>query len=442
MALLGSYVNVIVIVHLIAGLGITGITVIQTDPGQNVTFTFGTENTRYRNSLRITHSINDSVISNVYCYHLNECNDKLNNSYVALVTVPVPSSDYGVNEDLEVLTFNIIDVDRSDAGMYLLQCDLYWSYYSYHYVLYVYEEPTKPLIMSRVHVDETILTCTSTSQSLPEDYRNNTDIEYIWRFNGLPDNYQIDGHRIRIISHRKSDYGVLFYCRAIEENSTLVSEESDPFFLDSPYLENVQITVSHSRDDPERVSLSCMADCNPRCAYSWFDPEGKLLGRGNNLTLASQNEVDRASCYAANRLGTLSHRLEFIDKGGNYYPGSTVISLAVFLGLAIGVTVVAGILFLVYLRRRKQQQEEQQQTTTTTNTHNNRNKPVIDVETRQSVYENAALQTGTAGVSNPSYEQLDISRDPLPSRDYDQPSMFYRKTDVYNNKDEATYEEM
>jgi len=414
-----------------------GIKIVTTDPGRNVTFTWraGYERARYVEKIEIRFSANDTVTDVFTCSNLHNCYHRSNNGNSHIRVVTEPSFDHSSWPDYRIyrIGFAISNVNHSDAGMFTFRVVGKWQMAS-SALLYVYKKPTRPVIVGTVRDNETIISCTSLPKSLPREYRNNSDLQYTWTINSTLDNYSINNGIITVNSQVKTEYSTLFSCLARERNSVLVSEESERFFLAQPVLDNIQLSIFLFPDAPTKVGLSCAADCDPKCTYSWFDPEGKLVSHGQNITIGNRDQVPEAlSCRAANIVGILTQRTKVFMISGRSSPEYTVISLSVFLVLAIGVIVVGGATFLLYKRRRQQQK---------TSTQNDTNISDVKEDRRQTFYKNEIFQSEDPGTASITYNQLDSSRDttPMPSF-YEIISVTGEKQESYKSDDD-TYEKV
>ncbi|KAK2138802.1 hypothetical protein LSH36_2401g00000 [Paralvinella palmiformis] len=429
------YIAVISLTCLITGQCVMCTEIIRRDPGDNVTVTWelGRHGVRDFEIIEIKHLTNGTWMHLFHCYgfDISDCFDISRNRHIGLAMIP-PFNESDMEGDyITDIGISITNISRSDAGLYRIEKEIVDSWI-HTVIIYVYQKPTKPVITSTIKVNEVILTCSSKSQSLPEEFRNISLLEYTWIVDDVLDNYDIDDDKIRIISPRKANYGKVIFCKAKEINSVLISEESDQFFLDLPYLENIQITFYMSKETSQRILLSCGADCYPDCTYKWLDSKGQFVVKGENLTFENRNDLEAFTCHATNVLGTLSQTQRIELKGEimrNGYPQSVVISLSVLLVLSLGVSVVGGIVFLLYKRRRRRG---------TTDTQNDSKSSDVIEEGKEPVYVNQMVNMESSSTAGPTYDQLSRSRDPpVQPNTYDVLS-----TDVLNKtrNDEATYE--
>ncbi|KAK2139633.1 hypothetical protein LSH36_1682g00000 [Paralvinella palmiformis] len=405
---------------------------IKSYPGENITVTWriGDIRTSYIRHIEIEHSVNYIKRTIISCYRIEECVDESSERHIGVITTPRVNLSAPFNSYITDIGFFVIGLNPSDAGSYEFHFDYrYMVEWIHARILYVYQRPTKPVISSIIKVKEVILTCSSKSQSLPEEYRNNSLLEYTWIVDDVLDNYDIDDDRIRIISPGKVNSGKLFSCKAKEVNSKLMSETSVKFLLDSPYLENIQVTLSTLEEAPEMIFLTCVAECKPACTYKWLDDVGRIIASEKNVTHQNGNNIDIVTCHATNLLGTLTQRINLqrlIMRNG--YRRSVVISLSVLLVLSLGVSVVGGVMFMLYKRRRTQ------------DTRNDITSSGVIKEMNEPVYVNHTVKTESSHTADSTYDQLGSSRDPpLEPSTYDNLSLNVSET-ATNQDNEATYE--
>ena len=433
------YLIIVTLAYLITGQCVTCTEVIRRDPGDNMTVTWSLGPRRGRDIIDIEceRLTSDSWRHVFHCPEVRFCNYRFSHEHVGLATDPPFNSSDPYGKYLEGLGINIPNVSHTDAGLYRLAIDMLPEPMVHEIILYVYQEPTKPVITSTVQLNEVVLTCRSTPLSLPEEYRNTSQLEYTWNVNNIMDNYDIDDDKIRIISPRKANSGGLFSCKAREVNSKLTSQESDVFLFNSPYLENIEVSIHSTSDNPRSYLYSCIADCNPKCTYTWINAEGQIIVDGANMRVGSRNEPGAVTCRATNSLGTLSQKMELninlkSDKQSGY-PQTLVPSLAVLLVLTIGAVVVVGFLcFFLYRRRHGQTSKRDTDKNTKTSEATEGKNDAVDV--------NHEIVDELSCTTEPAYDQLDRSRDPPPRPNtYDVISMSAAQNKSGNAED-PTYE--
>ena len=409
---------------------------VKTDPVENVTVLWEMEPSSADGYLiiEILDDLNKQILR---CHGLTryECfGFEQNRNRIRLVTVP--NWDI-INMDVRVIIthmgFSFVNVTSADAGLYELRAD------NFHLpsftqtkqgVLYVFQEPSKPRISRLSRDDDVLLTCHSTSQSVPEEYRNPSQLEYTWFINSSHHSYLIEGDVIRIIGVQKSNHGSTFYCTSREVNSTMTSRPSDRFILDVDYLEDIRIRNTDMDLDTDEVLFFCLADCNPRCTYEWMDSKGVVLGNQEYVVIQKAQHVGAVMCRAANKLGIIyanvsvgpafttiparNQTRSYIDQMESN-PRSNpshgvVIALAVLLGLAVGCIVALGVVHILYRRKRPKPPVTTDIILSTTHTDASP-PPRNDMN---NVYENEAFGSGTVAIKQPEatqYDRLGPSRD-------------------------------
>ena len=395
------------------------------DPGENVTVLWEVEPSpayHYQN-IEILHGLNYRIQS---CHQLFDCG--LSRDYTHLVTVPNRNIIKG-NRGLSVthLGFSLVNVTSADSGLYELHA---YNFYlptttqTKQCVLYVFQEPSKPSISRLSRDDDVLLTCLSTSQSVPEEYRNTSQLEYTWFTNSSHHNYLTDGDVIRIIGVQKCNLGSTFYCTSREVNSTMTSRPSDRFILDVDYLEDIRIHSTDMDLYTDEVLFFCSADCNPRCSYEWMDSKGVVLGNQEYVVIQKAQHVGAVICRAANKLGiiyanasvsqsvdpaftTIAARNQTrpnVDQVESNPSHGVVIALAVLLGLAVGCIVALGAVHMLYRRKHPKPPVTTDIILSTTHTDAS---PPPRYNDMNNVYENEAFCSGTVDAKQPETTQYD-----------------------------------
>ena len=410
-----------VIITSVYGEAYNEMILVKTDPGENVTVLWEVEPSpayRYRN-IEILHGLNDRILN---CYQLIYCLE-LSRDYTHLVTVPnrnIINGNRGVS--VTHLGFSLVNVTSVDSGLYKLRA------YHFHLTtrqcaMYVFQEPSKPSISRLSRDDDVLLTCLGTSQSVPEEYRNTSQLEYTWFVNSSQHNYLIEGDVIRIIGVQKCNLGSTFYCTSREVNSTMTSRPSDRFILDVDYLEDIRIHSTDMDLDTDEVLFFCSAECNPRCTYEWMDSKRVVLGNQEYVVVQKAQHVGAVMCRAANKLGiiyanasvsqsvdpaftTITARNQTrpnVDQFESNPSHGVVIALAVLLGLAVGCMVALGAVYMLYRRKHPKPPVTTDIILSTTR---------IDVlppppNDMNNVYENEAFCAGTVDAMQPEATQYD-----------------------------------
>ncbi|KAK2140300.1 hypothetical protein LSH36_1401g00000 [Paralvinella palmiformis] len=349
-----AYVTMVTLAHLILMRNVACIELMKVEPGRNVTATWAIRpvSAKYIGVVEVKRLLKGRTAEIFRCFDSSHCTYQSSYTRIELATVPALNTGHIGGEDIKRIGFSIRNVVFSYAGRYTFRYTGYDTL-KRSVVVYVYREPSKPTISTSVDVNKVTITCNSASQSLPEEYRAKSQLQYAWEFNASQDNYDMKGNRITITNPTKGNYGTVFTCRAKEKNSTVWSEESEELFLDSPYIENIQITAEQPSGVPSMVTLTCRSDCYPNCTYRWIDLNGRLIGSGRSITL--DEDSDSPSCKVMTFLGTLSQSTSRFCNRGNATPScsqSGVIALGTVLLLTIGGAVTLGV-FLLCGRRRE-----------------------------------------------------------------------------------------
>ncbi|XP_067677006.1 neural cell adhesion molecule 2-like [Haliotis asinina] len=198
------------------------------------------------------------------------------------------------NGDGESLSsYKLSNISKADAGIYQM---CYERDDPETAMLIVQEQPTRPYITTPpapILYTEYTLTCVTMSRSLPVNH--GLQMTYSWVKDGLPVNpdqgIKLTGPNLTITNLSMMYDGRVFRCSVMEEEGFWTGESRvSPIFIEYGPMK-FQSTVSE--DDMKHVTLTCSADCRPKCTLTFTK---------NNRTLKSTSDVDHITHVVDSRL--------------------------------------------------------------------------------------------------------------------------------------------
>ncbi|XP_048249959.1 uncharacterized protein LOC124115214 [Haliotis rufescens] len=180
-------------------------------------------------------------------------------------------------------SYTLSNLSKADAGIYQM---CYKAADPETAMLIIQETPTKPRIATPsapILYTEYTITCVTKSRSLPGNH--GLPMTYHWVKNGEtvhPDQYiKQTGPNLTITNLSMMYDGKVFRCSVKEEGGSWTGESRvSPIFVEYGPRE---FRSSVSEGDNKLVTLTCSADCQPKCTLTFTK---------NNVTVESATDVD------------------------------------------------------------------------------------------------------------------------------------------------------
>jgi len=170
---------IVTLVYLISGQCVICTEMIRRDPGHNITVTWMFHRGKHPLFVEIKHVTTCGSRGILSCPTFDFCAVIYGTDHIRLATVPPFNSSAPNEDDITRIGIFATSIRPSDAGLYRIQSD-FFRHWKHEVIFYIYQKPTKPVITSTSRVNEVILTCSSNLQSLPEEFRNSSLLEYTW----------------------------------------------------------------------------------------------------------------------------------------------------------------------------------------------------------------------------------------------------------------------
>ncbi|XP_060580488.1 CD166 antigen-like, partial [Ruditapes philippinarum] len=202
----------------------------------------------------------------------------------------LPGLGTAVDRDGDVVLL-LPNIQHNDTGVYILTTAGISSKCNCLYMLGIPRKPTVTVNKTPSVGESAILTCSSTSTTIPSNH--SLSLKYSWRVNNIENpagtkySYTTSKDKLTVSNILKEDANIQFTCSATEDvTDGYTSNSSELFSFDvhyGPDLVSVNVTSPYVLTEGEKMSIECTVDCNPRCTYTWTNvTSGEVINSKND----------------------------------------------------------------------------------------------------------------------------------------------------------------